>query len=131
MKLINGFEKTLYMTYEELLEHGKKYSQTYKQGFGLWKTDTDKMCQKTILKQLLNRYAPLSIEMETAMKADQAVITESGERYIDNENNNDVIDTTNFEEVTNEDPENVDKDTGEIKEKKEVKKEEAKQEEEF
>lgn len=114
MELINGFKKTLYMTYEELLEHGKKYSQTYKQGFGLWKTDTEKMCEKTILKQLLNRYAPLSIEMETAMKADQAVITENGERYIDNEKNELHHEYTEFEESNKTEVVNVDKETGEI-----------------
>ena len=31
-KLLNGFEKYLYMSKEELEKHGKKYSQTYKKG---------------------------------------------------------------------------------------------------
>jgi recombination protein RecT len=115
MKLINGFEKTLYMTIDELKAHGLRYSQTYKRGFGLWRDDFEKMCEKTVLKQLLNRYAPLSIEMETAMKADQAVITENGEQYIDNDKNGEPTPSeeyTNFEEVQ----ETVDTDTGEIKE---------------
>lgn len=115
MKLLNGFEKTLYMTVEELKEHGLKYSQTFKRGFGLWSDAFPSMCQKTVVKFLLNRYAPLSIEMETAMKADQAVITENGEQYIDNDKNGEPTPSeeyTNFEEVQ----ENVDTDTGEIKE---------------
>ena len=46
------------------------------------------MATKTVLKSLLSKYGILSIEMQTAVKADQAVIheTEDGEpefEYID------------------------------------------------
>ena len=44
--LINGFEKTEYMSKEKLESHGKKYSQTYKKGFGVWKDDFDSMAKK-------------------------------------------------------------------------------------
>lgn len=99
MKLLNGFEKTLYMNVEDLKAHGLRYSQTFKRGFGLWADDFSKMAEKTVLKQLLNRYAPLSIEMETALKADQAVITETGEKYIDNPKRDNSEEYEDFEEV--------------------------------
>jgi recombination protein RecT len=70
--LINGFEKTMYMTTEEIQAHGKRFSKTY--GNGVWKTDFDAMAQKTCLKLLLSKYAPLSIEMQKAVVADQAII---------------------------------------------------------
>ena len=35
MKLRNGFEKSLYMSIQDLKSHGVKYSQTFKKGFGL------------------------------------------------------------------------------------------------
>ena len=38
-KTINGFEKTLYWPVEKIDKHGKRFSQTYKKGFGLWKDD--------------------------------------------------------------------------------------------
>ena len=45
------------------------------------------MAQKTVLKLLLNRYAPLSIEMQKAIQADQAVINDDGSySYVDNPN---------------------------------------------
>src|SRR5690606_9572108 len=38
-RLINGFEKMSYWSVEEITAHGKKFSQTFKKGFGLWATD--------------------------------------------------------------------------------------------
>jgi recombination protein RecT len=73
-KLINGFEHTLYMTVEQLKQHGLKYSQTFKKGFGLWKDDFDAMARKTVIKLNLSKNAPLSVEMQTAINKDQAVI---------------------------------------------------------
>ena len=71
MKLVNGFEKSLYMTVEELKAHGTKYSKSGK----LWQTDFEKMAQKTVLKQLLKKYAPKSTEkMTNAITYDQAVL---------------------------------------------------------
>lgn len=85
-KLISGFESTFYMTVEELEAHGRKYSQTFKKyGSGLWKDDFDKMCLKTISKLHLNSgEAPLSIEMRSAVTADQSVVKNyDGEETID------------------------------------------------
>lgn len=73
-KLLNGFEKTLYMTIEDVNKHAKKYSQTFKKGFGIWAEDFDAMAQKTVIKLLLSKFAPLSIEMQKAVLIDQAVI---------------------------------------------------------
>lgn len=86
-QLINGFEKTLYMTVEELKKHGMNYSQTYKKDYGLWKDNFDAMASKTVLKLLLSKYAPLSIDMQRAVRTDQGIIKdENGENvdYIDN-----------------------------------------------
>jgi len=80
-RLLNGFEKTLYMTREEIEQHGKSYSQTYRRGFGLWTTNFDSMARKTVIKLLLSRFGPLSIEsplsreMQIVNKFDQAVVS--------------------------------------------------------
>ena len=86
--LINGFEKTLYMSVDELKKHGVAYSQTFKKGFGLWNDNFDAMAQKTVIKLLLSKYAPLSIEMQKAHIADQAIIRNADTLevdYIDNQ----------------------------------------------
>lgn len=73
-KLINGFTAELYMSKEEVMKHANKYSQTAKKGFGVWKDQFEAMALKTVLKLLLSKQAPLSIEMQTAQLADQAIV---------------------------------------------------------
>jgi len=85
MELINGFNKSLYMTTKELNQHGLKYSQSMKKGYGLWKEEFDVMAKKTVLKLLLSKYAPMTTEMEKAQLADQAVITDGDYKYMDNQ----------------------------------------------
>lgn len=74
--LINGFEATYYMSIDQLKKHGTQYSQTFKKGFGLWKDNFDAMASKTVLKLLLSKYAPLSVDMQKAVVVDQAVIND-------------------------------------------------------
>lgn len=86
-KLINGFTAELYMTKAEIDRHAGKYSQTYKMGFGVWKDNFEAMALKTVMKLLLSKQAPLSIDMQKAQLADQAVVRDvDGEVYehIDN-----------------------------------------------
>ena len=75
-QLLNGYEAHLAMSIEELNAHSQKYSQTAKKGFGVWKNNFDAMAQKTVIKLLLSKQAPLSIDtpLATAVQADQAVI---------------------------------------------------------
>ena len=75
--LLNGFEKTLYMSIEDLKKHGLKFSQTFKKGYGLWKDDFDSMAQKTVIKLLLSKFAPLSVEMQKAVITDQSIINDA------------------------------------------------------
>lgn len=67
MRLSNGFEKTLFWTKDRVLAHGKKYSRSFSGKSSTWQTDFDAMARKTVLKQLLSTYAPLSIEMQQAI----------------------------------------------------------------
>lgn len=70
-ELTNGFEKTMYMTVDEIKAHGKKYSKSFALPYGLWSTDFHSMAIKTVLKLLISKYAPLSIEMQNAFEEDQ------------------------------------------------------------
>jgi len=88
--LINGFEKTMYMTTEDMAKHGKKYSQTFKKGFGLWNDEFDSMATKTVLKLLLAKFAPLSVEMQKAVLTDQAIIKDDTANVIEYADHEDV-----------------------------------------
>ncbi len=92
-RLLNGFEKILYMSVEQLKSHGLKFSKTYSnektRKSSLWENDFESMAQKTVIKLLLSKFAPLSIEMQRAVITDQSVIHDvddmSDVTYIDNE----------------------------------------------
>lgn len=129
-RLTNGFSKCLYMTHDEVEAHATRYSETYKsnkawvKASSKWTTDFDAMAKKTVLKLLLSKYAPLSVEMQNAIKSDQAVIDEHGEaHYVDNSNNgmfasaedvtNEVHDEVE-EETATESLDFVDEETGEV-----------------
>ena len=88
-KLLNGFEKSRYMSREEVLLHAKKYSKSFTSEYGKWQLDFDVMAQKTVLKLLLTKWGILSIAMEKAISADQSVVKETADgnlkfEYIDN-----------------------------------------------
>lgn len=87
-RLVNGFSKSLYMTAEEIEKHATRYSQSYRSKYkdsSLWSTDKDAMAKKTVLKLLLNRFAPLSVDMKNAVIADQSVLHGDGRlEYVDN-----------------------------------------------
>src|SRR3990167_220328 len=90
-ELINGFQKTMYMTVEEMKAHGTRFSQTYKKGFGLWKDDFDSMATKTVIKLLLSKFAPLSVEMQKAIITDQGVITNPEQNEVEYADHAEVV----------------------------------------
>lgn len=91
-KLTNGGTHTVYWTVEECKAHGLKYSKTFNLPSGQWATNFDAMAKKTVLKHLLKKYAPKSIEyLNKAMEIDQAAFTGTIDNpqpvYVDNQNN--------------------------------------------
>ncbi len=61
-ELINGFRKTVYWSKEEIEKHRKRFS---KSDFG-WKNDYDAMAKKTVIRNMLNKWGILSIDMQKA-----------------------------------------------------------------
>lgn len=87
-KLSNGFEKYVFWDVEKCKQHGMRFSQTFKRGYGLWKDDFNSMALKSVLKHLITKYLPKSLEMQMAIERDQAAL--SGDidnpqvHYVDN-----------------------------------------------
>ncbi|MDY7044402.1 recombinase RecT [Virgibacillus sp. M23] len=65
-ELLNGFRKTVYWSKEDIEKHKKRFS---KSDFG-WKKDWDAMAKKTVIRNLLNKWGILSIDMQKGMSAD-------------------------------------------------------------
>lgn len=87
----NGFRKALYWSRDKMEAHAKKYSQGYardlKKGtqYTFWSKDFDAMAYKTMLRQLISKWGIMSIEMQSAIDSDMAVIREDGSRdYVEN-----------------------------------------------
>ena len=84
-EMVNGFKKGVYWSKDQVDAHAKRYSATYRKGYGLWSTDFDAMAKKTLLRQLISKWGIMSVEMEKAYTGDMAVIREDGTPdYIDN-----------------------------------------------
>lgn len=104
----NGFRKTLYWSKKKMLAHAEKYSQAFSRNGGarslelleqgkipekeLWKyssfwfKDFDGMAMKTMLRQLISKWGIMSIDLQTALDKDMAVIHEDGSaEYVENE----------------------------------------------
>lgn len=84
----NGFKKSLYWSRSKMEAHALKYSKGYqaKKGFTFWEKDFDAMAYKTMLRQLISRWGIMSIELQTAIDADMAVINDDGTKtYVETE----------------------------------------------
>lgn len=87
-KLRNGFEKTSYMSVDDAEKHAIEYVPAYKgknnkDSYGNWKDNFDDMARKTVLKLMLKKYGPLSVDMQTAITADQAIIKDHESMEVD------------------------------------------------
>lgn len=93
-KLNSGFTKIDYWPMDKVKEHARKYSKTYdkknKSGklfFSPWNDSDqfDAMCLKTVLKNTLSKWGIMSIQLETAVMADQSIQRKVGQYdYDDN-----------------------------------------------
>lgn len=110
-ELLNGFRSIFYMSVGEIDEHAKKYSQSFKAGFGPWKDNYAAMAKKTVTKLNLSQNAPLSTEtqLSQAVQLDQSVQDDKGIRYQDN----DMLEGELADDATKNDIINANKGTAE------------------
>ena len=87
----NGFTKTMYWSKAKMEAHAQKYSQAYRTDlqkgwvYSFWSKDFDGMAYKTMLRQLISKWGIMSVEFQTAVTNDMAVISENGQpEYVDN-----------------------------------------------
>lgn len=99
----NGFRKAIYWSKAKMEAHALKYSQGYKakKGYTFWEKDFDAMAYKTMLRHLISRWGIMSIDMQTAIDSDMAVINPDGTKeYIDNAP--DIVETVEAQPIAEE-----------------------------
>lgn len=62
------------MSKEDCIKHGKQHSKTFNSPSSPWQKDTDAMCKKTVLIQLM-KLLPKSIEIQKALAMDETIKT--------------------------------------------------------
>ena len=86
-ELVNGFKKTMYWSKEKMTQHGKTYSKSFNSPSSYWQKAFDGMAFKTMLRQLISKWGPMSIDMQKAYEHDMSAINNDGSiDYIDNPN---------------------------------------------
>lgn len=63
-RLINGAEKTVYMSVKAIAAHEKKFRKGENQGKG-WRDDWDAMARKTVYRVLIGKWGVMSIDYQT------------------------------------------------------------------
>lgn len=105
-RLVNGAEKTIYMSIKQIEAHEQKFRKGQNMGKG-WREDFDAMARKTVYRKLIGKWGVMSIDYRTVGEgqqiADALAADAEQEKALDN-----AIDITP--------PESIDAETGEIKE---------------
>lgn len=124
----DGFKKQLYWSKSKMEKHADKYSQAFslkaakllEEGkipqnelwkySSYWYTSFDEMAEKTMIKQLLSKWAMLTPDITDALEIDNTTVSEDGNRnYIEMESpalsaEIPTVDTTATEETVQEQP---------------------------
>lgn len=106
-KLINGTEKTIYMSRKQVEAHEKKNRKGQYMGKG-WRDDFEAMALKTVFRRLIGKYGLMSIDYRTAdaatLAAAEAIATgnfddqEAIGGYVVEDSTGEVIDITDSTE---------------------------------
>ena len=100
-RLVNGAEKTIYMTVKQIENHEKRFRKGESQGKG-WRDDWDAMARKTVYRKLIGKWGVMSIDYQNHGEA-TALAAQMQEEY--------ELENKNVYEVEYTD---VDEETGEV-----------------
>ena len=108
-RLVNGAEKTIYMTVNQIENHEKKNRKGNYMGKG-WKDDFDAMARKTVYRRLIGKWGVMSIDYQNHSEA-----MELANQIQEEHSFEDSLVDVDFE-VSEDTSFDIDDDTGEIKE---------------
>lgn len=106
-RLLNGAEKTIYMTVKQIENHEKKNRKGKWQGKG-WRDDWDAMARKTVYRRLIGKWGVMSITYQNAQEGAALAQQMSDEGYTD-------FPAPSFDSTIGADVIDVDIESGEVK----------------
>lgn len=80
-RLVNGAEKTIYMTVKQIENHEKKFRKGDYMGKG-WRDDWDAMARKTVYRKLIGKWGVMSIQYQSAQDG-ASLADQMRDEYID------------------------------------------------
>ena len=80
-RLVNGAEKTIYMTVKQIEAHEKKFRKGKSMGWG-WQNDWDAMARKTVYRKLIGKWGVMNIEYQSAQEG-VSLAQQIQEEYVD------------------------------------------------
>ena len=107
-QLVNGMEKTIYMSKSAIIAHEKKNRKGQNMGKG-WRDDFDGMAAKTVLRRLIGKWGLMSIDYQKANASTIAAAEAIAKGQLDDED----VQTIEGHIVT-EDGKTIDTTTGEV-----------------
>jgi recombination protein RecT len=105
-RLVNGAEKTIYMTIKQIENHEKKNRKGEYQGKG-WRDDWDAMARKTVYRRLIGKWGVMSITYQNAQEGASLAQQMSDEGYTD-------FPAPSFDSNIDADFVEIDSETGEV-----------------
>ena len=82
-RLVNGAEKTIYMTKQQIENHEKKFRKGDYMGKG-WKDDWDAMARKTVYRRLIGKWGVMSLDYQNQGDAMNLANQMEEEYHLDN-----------------------------------------------
>ena len=105
-RLVNGAEKTIYMTITQIENHEKRHRKGSYMGKG-WKEDFDAMARKTVYRRLIGKWGVMSIDYQSHGEA-VTLANQMQEEYNLESNDDAPIQIESYVDI--------DEETGEVKE---------------
>lgn len=100
-RLVNGAEKTIYMTVKQIEAHEKKFRKGKNMGWG-WQNDWDAMARKTVYRQLIGKWGIMSITYQNAKEGASLAQQMEDEYGLENSNTIDAEFSPVVDETTGE-----------------------------
>lgn len=97
-RLVNGAEKTIYMTRKQIENHEKKNRKGDYMGKG-WRDDWDAMARKTVYRRLIGKWGVMSIDYQSHGEAVSLANQMQEEYNLENPENNPNFVVSDFTEV--------------------------------